>query len=337
MNQPAQEQAAPGAEGLRFTVAAFEAGSRLDRFVAYKGGVSRAAAQRMIDEGAVRVAGRRGRKGAVLVAGQEVVMAHRPVAAQDAPPVPQEELPLSVLYVDDDVVVLNKPAGMPSHPLRAGELGTAASALLARYPECAAAGQHPREGGLCHRLDIFTSGALLAARRREAWQALRAAFHDGKVDKEYLALVQGAPLGEKGQVTLPLLPAPGRTDRMIVAEHPDLAYRVDALDAETRFTVERRGTGLTLLRVRAHTGKRHQVRAHLAYLGLPLIGDVLYGGPPIAEEFLLELPEDRRGEVSGQFLHAALLRFPSPSTGQSIEVRAPLPPAREQLLQRLLP
>ena len=321
-NLPAAEAAPKDAEALHFTVEGFEAGNRLDRFVAYKGGVSRAVAIRLIDEGAVRVGGRRGRKGAMLAAGDVVALSHRPVDPQGAQPVAQPELPLSVLYVDDDVVVLNKPAGMPSHPLRAGELGTAASALVARYPECAAASEHPREGGLCHRLDIFTSGVLLAARHRAAWQALRTAFQQGKVDKEYLALVQGVPLGDKGQVSLPLLPAPGRADKMIVAEQPDQTYSKDALDAETHFEVVRRGGGRSLLLVRAHTGRRHQVRAHLAYLGLPIYGDVLYGGPPGAE---------------GQFLHAALLHFTSPSTGKPIEVRAPLPPAREHLLRQLLP
>lgn len=324
-NQDPAAQAPKDAEALHFTVEGFEAGNRLDRFVAYRGGVSRAVAIRLIDEGAVRIGGKRGRKGAVLAAGDVVALAHRPIDPLSAAPVPQPELPLSVLYVDDDVVVCNKPAGIPSHPLRAGELGTAASALLGRYPECAAASEHPREGGLCHRLDIFTSGALLAARTPAAWQALRTAFQNGLVDKEYLALVQGVPLGDKGQVSQPLLPAPGRADKMIVAEQPDQTYSKDALDAETAFEALRRGSGQSLLRVRAHTGRRHQVRAHLAYLGLPLVGDVLYGGPALSEELLLSIPPEERAGAGGQFLHAAALRFPLPLDGQ--DHRGAGPPA----------
>lgn len=320
----------------RYPVTDAEAGARLDRFLSQHAGMSRAQAMRLIEEGKVRIGTRPGRKGSVLGAGDVVVLAEAPQDPLGTPPVPQPELPLSVLHEDAAVVVVNKPAGAACHPLRPGERGTVASAVVARYPECATTSEPAREGGLCHRLDRSTSGALLFARSRPAWQALRAAFSRGRVEKEYLALVAGSPHAEKGEVDLPLLPAPGHAGRVIVAEHPDQAYRPDAMDARTSFTVVRRGKRYTLLRVRALSGRRHQVRAHLSYLGLPLVGDALYGGGPAPEEILAALSPQEREVAAAPFLHAQSLRFPSPQGPETVTVEAPLPPARQKLLQILL-
>lgn len=323
----------------QFTVGEADAGSRLDRFLAQRAGLSRAEAMRLIEAGQVRVGRGRGRKGALLERGAVVTLTGAPADPLRTPPLPQPELPFQPLYVDDQVVVFNKPAGLPSHPLRAGERGTAVSALLARYPECAGASEQPREGGLCHRLDTHTSGALLSARTRAAWQRLRGAFRDGQVDKEYLALCVGAPPRAEGQVDLPLLPVPGHPERMRVADSPDLRYHPEALDAETRFTVARRGAAHSLLRVHARTGRRHQIRVHLSYLGLPLCGDVLYGGPPVSAVvppgWQAPAEPGLPDALAGQILHAAVLRFPHPTTGQVIEVTAPLPPARQALVELL--
>jgi 23S rRNA pseudouridine1911/1915/1917 synthase len=322
---------------MNFVVADTEAGSRLDRFVAQHVGLTRAAASRLIEQGQVRVGPRLGRKGTTLSAGDVVTLEGVVPQArdEDVPPVPQPELPLHVLYEDADVVAVNKPVGLPSHPLRAGERGTAANALVAHYPRCAEASEHAREGGLCHRLDVFTSGVLLAARTREAWRALRAAFQGGQVEKEYLALCAGQPLGEQGHIDLPLRPEPGQRDRVEVVGR-ERAYDPGVMDAETRFTVERRGGSYALLRVMPRTGRRHQIRAHLGYLGLPILGDPAYGGPMLDPKLVHAISPEHYDDVQGQWLHAAVLRFPSPSGGRLIEVRAPLPPGRQLLLERLL-
>lgn len=324
----------------QYTVRLADAGSRLDRFLAQEAGLSRAEAMRLIDAGQVRVNKSRGRKGALLEPGTVITLRSPPADQLKTPPQPQPKLPFHPLYVDAQVVVFNKAAGMPSHPLRAGEMNTAASALLARYPECATASETAREGGLCHRLDTHTSGALLAARTAAAWQRLRRAFTEGAVDKEYLALCVGAPPRDEGQIDLPVLPVPGHPERMRVADTPDLQYHRDALDAQTHFTVERRGGGYSLLRLSAHTGRRHQIRVHLSYLGLPLVGDVAYGGPAVPS--LLPPGWQAPGEaglpdaLAGQLLHAAVLRFPHPETGAALEVVAPMPPARQALIDLLL-
>lgn len=327
-----------------FVVEPAEQSCRLDSFVAERTGLSRGAALRLFTERQVLLDGRVGKKGEVLAAGQRVELRGPPLDPQTTPPQPQPELPLTVLYQDADVVVLNKPAGMPCHPLRPGELGTVANSLVARYPECAGASASPREGGLGHRLDTFTTGALAAARTPAAWQALRAAFAAGQVDKEYLALVAGVPAEDEFDLALPLLSGGGPDGhrRVLVATTPDQMYRKGAQDAYTRFVVLSRGRRFTLLQAQAQTGRRHQIRAHLAHLGLPLVGDELYGGPRPQDAGPLDLADAPAtlAAAPGYFLHAARLRFPALSpqaaAGTRISVEAPLPAARQLLLAALL-
>jgi 23S rRNA pseudouridine1911/1915/1917 synthase len=262
-------------------------------------GWSRRRIARALQEGRVRVDGRRARKGQLLHAGSRVELSGPPDTAENLRPA-AEDTGIEVLHEDEALVALHKPAGMPSHPLRAGEHGTLANALVARFPECALASDDPREAGLCHRLDAGTSGVLLAARTREAYRAVREAFRRGQVDKEYLALVAGEARAEaiRGPVG----------DR--------------ALPAETRIEPLERLAGFTLVRCATRGGQRHQVRVHLAESGHPVAGDSRYGGPPLQG-------------LSGFFLHAAAVRLPHPATGAILEVRAPLPGQRQRLLATL--
>jgi 23S rRNA pseudouridine1911/1915/1917 synthase len=303
---------------------------RLDQFLAARTGLSRHAARRLIEEGAVKVDGRTARKpGVFLVSGQRVSLSAPAQDPRQTPPVPQLELPLEVLYEDAAVVVVNKPAGWNSHPLRPGERGSLASALVARYPECAASNPDAREGGLCQRLDLYTSGVIVAARQATAWAALREHFGAGRVQKEYLAMVVGVPQESSFEVAAPVLPAPGpdRHRRLITATLPEQVYDREALDAHTRFFVLSRGKRYSLLRAETSTGRRHQVRAHLCHLGLPLLGDTLYGSPPPDDELLPLL--------NGYFLHASRIRFPGVEGGSCdlYDVSAPLPEGRARLLK----
>ena len=290
-----------------------EAGARLDHHLAARLRGSHAAARRLLDEGAVRVDGRLGRKGVRVQAGQRLdLTAELPTAEALRPPA-DPTLPLSVLYVDELVVAVAKPAGRPSHPLRPQEAGTVASALVARFPECAAIGDDPRESGLVHRLDIDTSGVLLAARTAPAWSALRRSFSDGSVVKEYLALVAGTVFGE-GTIAAPIAHHPRDRRRMIVA--------AGGAPATTTYRSITAGHGMTLLAVTMTSGRMHQVRVHLAHRGHPLVGDPLYGGPP---------PLDDAG---GHFLHAWRVDAPHPAAGR-LRVEAPLPAERAAALARL--
>jgi 23S rRNA pseudouridine1911/1915/1917 synthase len=281
------------------------AGSRIDHVVAAAvPGLGVAGARRLVAGGGARVDGRVARKGDRAVLGQAVDIDDAAVgAAGDVVGVePDAALDVGWLYVDDALVAIDKPAGVPSHPLRAGERGTAAGAIVARYPECASASPDAREGGLGHRLDNETSGVLLAARSRAAWEGLRAALRAPTCEKTYLAEVVGAP-ADTGASTAPIGRAGRRGGRVRVGGgRQPLAARTDWE------VVERRGA-TTLVRARLHAGRAHQVRAHLADAGYPLVGDPVYGGGG-----------------GGLRLHALRISLRHPVTGAPLLITAP-PPA----------
>lgn len=295
------------------TVDAAKAGQRVDLFVGEALGLSRAKLKRLFEEGAVKVNGRAAKKGLLVTAGQRISVEYEEETREA---VPDAGFPLVVLYEDAAVVAVDKPAGRPSHPLRPGETGTVANALVARYPECATASEDSREGGLCHRLDIETSGVLLAARTREAWHTLRAAFGGRGVDKRYLALVTG-PLAEEGDIELPLRHHPRHPDRV----EPAVDGAEGAREAHSLFRVLGRSGEYSLVEVRIFTGVLHQVRAHMAGVGAPLVGDTLYGG------------REEPG-LSRFFLHAQSLGFTHPVTGKAVHVESPVPAELTAVLQK---
>lgn len=286
-------------------VAAIDAGKRLDLFVGEKLELSRAKLKALFEEEAVRVDGRKAKKGQSIAAGQKVEVE---LIEQTGPAVaPEPEANLTVLHQDDQLVFIDKPANVPVHPLAPGEKGTVANALVARFAECATAGADPREAGLVHRLDVETSGVLLAARSRDAWESLRAQFSgdgDGGADKRYLALVSG-PIADEGDIELPLS---HRGDHV----RPAMAEETDARPARSHFRVLERQGLRSLVEVQIFTGVLHQVRAHLAAVGAPIVGDALYGG--VAEPRLNRF-----------FLHAASLEVTHPKTGERLKVSSPLP------------
>ncbi len=309
------------------TVSAAQAGQRLDRFlVDVTPGLSRARAKAILEAGQVRVDGHRVRKGDPLVEGN-VVEVSGELPPQDFTPVATPDVALTVRYEDADVVVVEKPAGVPTHPLRPDETGTLVNALLARYPEMAAVGFHLREPGLLHRLDTDTTGLLLAARNKAAFEALRAATSEEKLEKRYLALVEGRMAGE-GVVELPLVPHRKDPKRVeAVTEHVRLRAAVKPHAATTRWRVAKEQGEYTLVEVSLTRAFRHQVRAHLAAIGHPLVGDVLYRGPAI--------PADVAQGFARHCLHASEIHFPHPVTGAAVRVVSPLPDDLTALMHRL--
>lgn len=297
----------------RFGVDTATAGMRLDAFVGQRLGTSAAGGRRLIAAGAVQIDGRRAVKGARVVAGAVVEVA--PHADRAAPVEPDRTLEVRVIHEDEDLVAIDKPAGMPSHPLRPHERGTAANAIVARCPGCAEASQDPREGGLGHRLDTATSGVLIAARSRIAWRGLRRALAAEFCEKSYLCEVWGAP-PDVGAVNADI-GRRGRRGRVV---------RTDGgrhrRPAETRWTVIARGPRTALLEARLHAGRPHQVRAHMAAAGFPIVGDDRYGAVdavPVAAATV-----DQK-TTSVLHLHAASVRLVHPITNASLLIEAPVP------------
>ena len=280
-------------------------GERIDLYVGRALGLSRARLRSLFEMGAVRVEGRRAKKGETVRAGERVEVE---IAPEDPRPLPEPERPLQILHSDEALVFVDKPSGWPSHPLLPGERGTVVNALVARFPECVEASADPREGGLCHRLDVQTSGVLLAARARTVWKRMREAFSGRDIDKRYWALVAG-PIADEGEIDLPLRHVPRHPDRVEPA--PD---GHDAREALTIFRVLARAGEHALVEARILTGVLHQVRAHLAAIGAPLVADAQYGGAPLT------------GQAQEHFfLHARSLAFEHPLSGAQIRVEAPLP------------
>jgi 23S rRNA pseudouridine1911/1915/1917 synthase len=290
-----------------------QAGQRVDLFVGEALGLSRARLKRLFEAGAVQVGGRPAKKGLLVSAGQRVAVV---VEEERREVVAEPEAPLGVLHVDEALIFVDKPAGRASHPLKPGEVGTVANALVARFPECAEASEDEREGGLCHRLDVETSGVMVAARTREAWRAVREAFGGREVDKRYLALVTG-PLADEGEIELPLRHHPRHPDRV----EPAVEGGEGAREALSTFRVLGRSGEYSLVEVRILTGVLHQVRAHLAAVGAPIVGDALYGG------------REEAG-LGRFFLHARTLGLKHPVTGKEVRVESPLPEELRAALER---
>jgi 23S rRNA pseudouridine1911/1915/1917 synthase len=308
-------------EAVELIVAAEQTGERLDRFVAAQlPQISRTRVQALIDEGRVEVDGAT-RKASHRVQPGETVRLRIP------PPPPAgvraEEIPLDVLYEDQDVAVVNKPAGMIVHPGAGAIGGTLVAALLHRFPGIAGLSRvgGPLRPGIVHRLDRGTSGAVLIARTDAAHRKLVDAFRDRLVEKTYVSLLHGRIKGSSGAIDLPVARDLRRRSRMT-------ARRPEGREARTSWRARLRLGGFTLIEADLHTGRTHQIRVHASALGCPVVGDTLYGAPrqeSIGSELLPPLGRN--------FLHALRLAFAHPRSGERIAVRAPLAPELEQYLK----
>ncbi|NOY90609.1 MAG: RluA family pseudouridine synthase [Deltaproteobacteria bacterium] len=301
---------------MQFVVEEPEVGSRLDVFlVRHLPGLGRAGARELLKSRGVRVDGHCLPRGTQLRLGQSVEILGR-VPARRFSPAPAPELALAVVHEEAQFVVVDKPAGMPCHPLRPDETGTLVAALLARYPEIAQLGYARREAGLVHRLDIGTSGLVVCARTAHAFEQLTRSLRAGRWDKRYQAVVSGhPPVGAR--YTWPLAADPKDPTRISVAD----SDHAGAWQAETEVLAVKPAGSCAWVEVRASRARRHQVRVHLAHAGHALVGDTLYGGL-----------EDR---LAHHALHASALRFPHPTHGAPVDLEAPLSSPLIDLLRRL--
>jgi 23S rRNA pseudouridine1911/1915/1917 synthase len=297
-------------------------GERIDRVVALLADVSRNRASIAIAAGAVRLCGavvtQRSRK---VRADEELVVDGLEREAVHAPE-GDATVVVSVLYEDDDVIVVDKPSGLVVHPGAGNMDGTLVNGLLARYPEMAGVGSATRPG-IVHRLDLGTSGALAVARSQEAYDSLVSQLAERTVGRGYLALVWGRPEAPTGVVDAPI----GRS----IKDRTRMAVIGSGRPARTHYDVEetRVEPATSLLRCRLETGRTHQIRVHLSAIGHPLVGDRAYGGE---REGLPEGPT-----LDRPFLHAAHLAFEHPVSGERLAFDAPLPADLVGLLDRLGP
>jgi 23S rRNA pseudouridine1911/1915/1917 synthase len=254
---------------LTFSVASEDAGARVEQLVMRALHCSRNEARALCEQGRVTLAGKRVKKGARAQAEAEIR-----VALADAWLVSEPDAPLDIRLERPDLVIVSKPAGTPSVPLRPGETGTLVNALIARYPEMCAVGWAEREPGLIHRLDTQTSGLMVAARNAESFQLLLDALRNSQLEKRYLAVVSSADLADEGVIDAALHPDPSRRGRVRVAGDDPGYQRA----ARTSYRVLERGPRFALVEAHASRAFRHQVRVHLASIGHPICGDALYGG-----------------------------------------------------------
>lgn len=295
--------------------------ARLDQFLAAcLPELSRTRIQELIRAGEVRVAGGVERRAGRRLRGGEritLTVAERPPLA--ARP---EAIPLRVLYEDDDLVVIDKPAGLAVH-LGAGVAGgTLVNALVHRFRQLSALGG-PLRPGIVHRLDKPTSGALVVAKNDAAHARLAEQFRRREVEKRYLALVHGRLPRAHDTIRLPVARDLRRRTRMTTRRRAGRA-------ASTEYRVLGSAAGFTLVEALLHTGRTHQIRVHFSALGHPVVGDTLYGAPR-----QLRWGGQARPAPERIFLHAERLRFRHPRTGAPVEVRAPLPAELEELLRAL--
>ncbi len=288
--------------------------------------MSRARAQTLFSNKAVTVVDARGwhrqaTKGERAVAGTtiELLVPAEPELAEAVADAEAASRILEVIEETDDLVVVDKPAGVPSAPLSPGEMGTIANALLARYPEMQGVGYGPREPGLCHRLDTGTSGILVAARHLRAFEVVTRGIKAGTVDKRYLLVCTGEGVADTGRIDFPLASDPKNRRRVRACRDQREAARLAARSAETRYRVLRRSGDRALVEAVAPRAHRHQIRVHFAALGAPLIGDTLYGAWASAD-------------LGRHALHASFFGWLGENGIAGLEISSPLPAELAALL-----
>ncbi|MFE0016701.1 RluA family pseudouridine synthase [Mesorhizobium sp. NPDC059054] len=315
------------------------AGQRLDQWLAAQLApqLSRSRIQALIKQGAVRIAGRQVDEVKRKLAAGDSISVEMP---EPEPAEPQgEDIPLDVLYEDDVLIVINKPAGLVVHPGAGNWTGTLVNALIHHCGASLSGIGGVRRPGIVHRLDKDTSGVMVVAKTDHAHRALSEAFADhgrtGDLQRAYVALVWGIPPRPTGIVDAPLGRAADRVRRAVVPEH-----REDARHAVTHYSVEERfGEGqdkfavASLVECRLETGRTHQIRVHMAHIGHPLVGDPDYG--QAFRTKVNRLPEPLKSKVAAfprQALHARLLEFSHPDTHLAMRFEAPMPGDMEDLV-----
>lgn len=285
-------------------------GQRLDKaIVALVDGASRARVKRAVENAEVRVNGRILAKGGVVNAGDVISLDDLAVKSAEGGVVHEPDAPLTIRHESASVFVVDKPAGQPTTPLKPGETGTLANALVGWYPELGTIGYSEREPGVVHRLDTDTSGLVVVARTAAAFETLRDALQGERITKEYLVVCKSAGLPDDGSIEHPIANHPKDKKRVYPCIHPRDVMRYAPRPALTRFSVVKRAGEWALVRATASKAVRHQIRVHFASIEHPLAGDVLYRGVPSSpDDEVTESPAEAK-VIGRHALHASRIAF----------------------------
>ena len=295
--------------GQKISFTAYEEGSRLDSYATSRcPQLSRSHVQRLIEDGLVTVNGRASKSGYKMQSGDRIeveIPLPQPIAPQP------EDIPLSIVYEDDDMLVIDKPAGLTVHPAPGHSEHTLVNAILAHCPALSINGSI--RPGIVHRLDKDTSGLMMIAKNDAAQRDLSNQIKSRSVLKQYTVLVHGHLSPEEGVIEAPIGRDPSARKRMAIV--------ASGRAARTRYSVLKYFKGYTLLEVTLETGRTHQIRVHMSATGFPVVGDAVYG--------------KASNIVARQFVHASRLGFNLPSNGKRVEFTAPLPGDLEEAVERV--
>ncbi len=315
-------EVSPDNETASFEVSETDAGTRLDAFLASRiDGWSRARLQRLIDSGDVLVNGKLAKPSYKVSASDQVEVELIPAPPGNFTP---ENIPLEIVFEDDHVIVINKPAGLVVHPAAGIHSGTLANALAYHFQQLSNAGSV--RPGLVHRLDKDTSGLLVVAKTETDHENLADQFRAREVFKSYVALVYGAVKQESGRIEQPIARDPRNRTRMAIVP--------GGRGALSLYRVRRSYNSFTLLEVELKTGRTHQIRVHLSWLKHPVVGDELYGAGRDNNIRDVHLRAQIR-KLKRQFLHAEQLGFRHPHTGEQVRFAVSLPAELTGLLEKL--
>ena len=301
-------------EYLTFAAEQQDAGIRTDVFLADNiDGLSRSSIKKLLEQGNIRINGKEGKANYKLRIGDILDVEIPDVKETEILP---EDIPLDILYEDKDVIVVNKPQGMVVHPAPGHYTGTMVNALMFHCGDELSGINGEKGPGIVHRIDMDTSGILVVAKNDHAHQSLAKQLAEHSITRKYVAVVYNGFTEDEGTVDRPIGRNPQDRKKMAVTEK-------HSRHAVTHYRVLERMERYTLIEAQLETGRTHQIRVHMTYIGHPLLGDPVYG--PKKHPFRLE----------GQALHARVLGFIHPSTGEYMEFEAPLPPHFEALLEQL--
>ncbi len=293
------------------------AGLRLDVFLSGEGGLTRSAAQKLIENGDVIVNGALASKNTKLSQGDEVSVELPPVETLEAEP---EDIPIEIVYEDEDVIIVNKPQGMVVHPAAGHNRGTLVNALLYHARGRLSAINGVVRPGIVHRIDKDTSGILAVAKTNEAHLSLAEQIKEHSVHREYLCIAYGNFKEESFTINKPIGRHPKDRKKMAITKS-------GGREAVTHVTVLQQFSGCALLKCKLKTGRTHQIRVHLSSIGHPVAGDPVYG---VKADRL-----SKKHQLNGQLLHAACLGFMHPTKNEYVEFSAPVPEYFQKVLESL--